>query len=92
MATTHDNKNRTPLLMPHVLLGVDGFGMYHHFDARAERVHVVDPDGDRTHTEDLHGRPVEDWMAYVGDMRGWTRKEYGVGLDQILARALEGST
>ena len=91
MATTPPDKNRTPLLMPHVPLGVDGFGMHHHYAAVSETVHVVDPDEGRTHTESVAGRPVEDWMAYVADKRGWRRKEYGVGLDQLLARALEGS-
>jgi len=90
MATRRRPKNASPILMSHIVLGTDGFGMIHHFDAAREAVHVVDADEGRTHVEPVEGRPVEDWMAFVADKRGWRRKQYGVGLDQLLARSLEG--
>jgi hypothetical protein len=77
--------------MPHIVLGTDGFGMIHHFDAAEEEVHVIDPAEGRMHIESVDGRPVEDWMAFISDKRGWSTKQYGVGLDQLLARSLEGS-
>ncbi len=89
MATRRKRKNAPPILMSHIVLGTDGFGMTHHFDAAREVVHVVDDEG-RTHVEPVEGRPVEDWMAFVADKRGWRRKQYGVGLDRLLARSLEG--
>jgi len=88
MATTPRDKNPTAKLFDHMVLGIDGVGHVHHYDARAERVHVVS-DAGRELTERVGD--VDDWMAFVAERRGWQTREYGVGLDTILARALEGS-
>lgn len=90
MATRHRDKSATPLLMVHMSLGVDQFGQHHHFDARTDTVHVVDPDDGRVHVEDVSDRDVDEWMTFVGERRGWARRDYGVGLDTMLARGLEG--
>lgn len=51
-------------------LGTDQTGAVHYYDDRADRI-LVAREGDIEHVEPLDGRPVSDWMAYVGDRRGW---------------------
>lgn len=88
MTTTPRDKNPTAKLFDHMVLGIDGVGHVHHYDACAERVHVVSDAG-----RELNERvaDADDWMAFVAARRGWQTREYGVGLDTMLARALEGS-
>lgn len=53
------------------LLGIDQDGNWHHYDAIAHVITVVDGAGDRIHREQLDSRTsVERWVKYIGDKDG----------------------
>lgn len=60
----------------HVPLGRDKAGCFHHYISHTETVFVIEG-GEVAQTEDISRRPVDDWMAYVSDRRGWASKKYG---------------
>jgi hypothetical protein len=92
MATNADAQNGTDSRVRDstITLGEDERGALHIYRPHDELVHVVTADGKREHVEDVAGRPVEDWMAFVEDRRGWEDKRYGVGLAEMAARVLGG--
>ena len=55
----------------HRLLGIDQDGNWHHYDAIAHIITVVDGDGHRIHREALASRTsVERWLAFIEDKQG----------------------
>jgi len=72
-----------------VELGEDQRGADHIYRPRDELIHVIAADGTREHVEDMRGRSVDDWMAYVADRRGWEVKQYGAPVESLIT-ALEG--
>lgn len=68
---TDPDGRRGPSTGP-VRLGVDAAGRLHVYDPRRDRVTVLDGDGIE-HVEDLNGRSVNAWRAYVAERRGWRR-------------------
>ena len=71
----------------YVILGTDGAGAHHVYRTRDETVHVV-RDDTREHVEQLGDRPVEEWMAFVGDRRDWAETLFGLGIAGLVERAL----
>lgn len=57
------------------ILGIDEQGYHHVWDEARDRVVVIDADG-IDHQEDLGGRPVADWIAFVDDRRGWVKVQH----------------
>lgn len=51
-------------------IGTDAAGDVHYYDDANDRI-LVTREGDVVHVEALDGRPVADWMGYVGAERGW---------------------
>lgn len=51
-------------------IGTDREGYRHHYYRPADTVVVYDADG-VDHRERLEGAPVEHWVAFVEDRRGW---------------------
>jgi len=51
-------------------IGIDRSGACHYHDELQDRI-LVTQDGDVTHVEDLDGRPVDHWIEFVRDQRGW---------------------
>ena len=82
--------NRNGVRPKYINLGTDGDGATHTYRTTDETVHAVAADGTREHVEQLAGASVDDWMAFVADKRGWADRQYGVGLVEILADAMEG--
>jgi len=56
-------------------LGVDSEGATHHYSRIAGTVAVVEVDGG-VHRTDLEDRPLEMWIDYVADERGWETLRY----------------
>jgi len=81
-STTNTNDVRPA----YIRLGTDATGASHVYRTTDETVHVV-IDGEREHVADVADRPVDDWMAFIRDRRGWATERYGVGLVDMLARA-----
>lgn len=58
-------------------MGVDDTGAIHHYHTPTETVHVIDPERGREHVADISGHERDtDWMAFVGQKRGWDRQYY----------------
>lgn len=57
------------------IVGIDGDGATHHFDAVRRTVYVVTAD-DIQRTEPLGARPLSAWVAYVAEQRGWRDCRY----------------
>lgn len=51
-------------------IGTDCTGAVHYYDQPHDRV-LVARDGDIERVQPLEGRPVSDWIGYVGSERGW---------------------
>lgn len=71
----------------HIVLGTDAAGATHHYHTPTETVHVV-RDGTREHVELLCGRPVDEWIMFVREVRGWADRQYGLGIADLVERAL----
>ena len=56
-------------------LGVDSEGATHHYSRIAGTVTVVEVDGG-VHRTDLEDRPLEMWIDFVADERGWETLRY----------------
>ena len=66
-------------------LGVDSEGATHHYSRIAGTVAVVEMDGD-VHRIDLEERPLETWIDYVADERGWETLHYVESFVDLFAR------
>jgi hypothetical protein len=55
----------------HSIRGVDAAGAIHHWDSRANRLYVVREER-LEHVEDLQGRDIQEWEAFVAQQRGWS--------------------
>jgi len=54
-----------------IKIGTDGDGAEHFYMTATETVVVVQ-DGERTIRQSLdEGNPIEQWVTFVGDRRGW---------------------
>lgn len=83
--------NRNGARPAYIPLGTDDEGAHHVYRTTDETIHVVQG-GDRTHVEDLNaaGHDVDDWMDFVTARRGWTDRQYGVNLVDMLTDSVEG--
>lgn len=88
---TTDRTNRNGVRPKYLPLGTDGEDASHTYRTTDDTVIVV-ADGEREIQRQLDGEiDVDDWMEFVTAQRGWERKQYGVGLVEMLTDALEGS-
>lgn len=55
----------------YIFLGTDTNGSDHVYRTVDETVVVITSDGDREHVHELDGRSAHEWVAHVGDVRGW---------------------
>jgi len=89
---TTDRTNRNGVRPKYLALGTDGEGASHTYRT-TDRTVIVVADGGREIQRALDAETdVDDWMDFVAARRGWERKQYGVGLVEMLVDALEGST
>jgi hypothetical protein len=84
------DQESTAVRPTYVPLGVDAEGRHHVYRTTNETVHVVGRDCGREHVEPIGRRPVDEWMTFVAERRGWDRRDYGQGLGAAVARALGG--
>lgn len=87
MSTKHPTqRKRTDPRANYLHAGVDTDGSHHVYRTIDETIHVITPAGDREHVEQLDGRSVHEWMAFVADVRGWTEQylvdSFGDALEQ----------
>lgn len=68
--SSENDTGRTDPRPHYIPVGTDGEGAHHCYNTRREEIVVV-RDGRREHAQALDGRPVEDWIEYVADRRGW---------------------
>jgi len=82
-------QERTAVRPTYFDLGTDTEGAHHTYCTLTDEVHVVQ-DGAREIVQELDGRDIDDWMDYVQQERGWSRKLYGVSLGEVLVDGLRG--
>lgn len=70
MSTTIHSDKKAGVRPAYIALGVDSTGCWHTYRTADETILVTDGVG-ITRREPLNGRPVDDWIAYVDDRRGW---------------------
>jgi len=87
---TRSTQNRIDPRPRYFALGVDGDGAQHCYHTRSDTVIVV-RNGKREHVEDMHGRSLDGWMAYVADARGWDTRRYGRSIVDQLVSGFEGT-
>lgn len=77
---------RNPRFLP---LGTDTENREHVYSKATRTVYAIDRDtGERVHVEALPERAdIEDWMEHVESVCGWERRQYGIGLVELLAQA-----
>ena len=73
--------------------GVDSVGYHHVFRTFANEVLVVDADRGRIeHRYDFDdlsaNHDLDAYMEFVDERRGWDRRSYGVGIGELIERAL----
>jgi hypothetical protein len=73
--------------MDYIPLGIDTRGARHVADTQTETVHIIHKDGSRGRKL-LNAGTIDDYMAAVADAHGWSRRDYGLGWGDLLARAL----
>jgi hypothetical protein len=88
MATNATDKKGTARLCDYILLGVDETGAHHVADYETSTVHIVHADGSRGRRL-LDAGDTDDYMDAVERARGWRRREYGVGLVDLLTRGYD---
>jgi len=66
-------------------LGVDSEGATHHYSRIAGTVAIVETDGN-VHRTDLEERPLETWIDYVADERGWKTLRYADSFVELFDR------
>jgi len=87
--TSHDRQKSSVNVRPaYIELGTDATGASHVYRTTDETIHVV-ADGGREHVADVADRPVDDWMTFVRQERGWADEQYGVGLVDMLQQRVE---
>jgi hypothetical protein len=62
----------------------DATGAWHNLNTATGEIVVV-ADGRIEHRENLNGRSVTEWKAYVANQRGWMQAER-TAADEVLAR------
>lgn len=67
-----------------LLLGTDDVGTDHYYSRIANIVVTVDTDG-TTQREDLGDRPLQHWIAYVDEKRGWKTLQYVESIVDLFA-------
>ncbi len=90
--TTHETVSEAPTADPrptYLPIGTDGEGAHHVYRTIDESVHVIN-DGKRIHREDLGERSVNEWLAYVADVRGWTEQHLYVTPGEAIADSIGG--
>jgi uncharacterized protein YktB (UPF0637 family) len=83
-----EQESNVPVRPRYINLGTDSEGAVHTYRTADETVIVV-ADGGRKHVADVADRPVDDWMAFVRQERGWADEQYGVGLVDMLQQRVE---
>ena len=86
---TRSTQERTAVRPRYVSLGVDADGSHHVYRTVDESIHVVHCERGREHVEHIARRPVDEWMVFVDERRGWDERHYGVGLAEMAARAIQ---
>lgn len=74
----------------YILAGIDENGSHHVYRTIDETVHVVTPEGDREHVQDLGGRSIHEWLTFVADVRSWTDQYLVDSFADFLAAATDG--
>lgn len=74
------------------VLGVDGEKALHFYSNRADKVVVQCYSGAIERREELDGRHLEEWVAYVAEARGWETLNYVSDMSDWLARAITGAS
>lgn len=74
-ATTHSDENPSATdagpLYGYIILGQDTIGNVHIYRAKDETVLILDSGGRPVARQDLAGRPLHHYEAFVEDRRGW---------------------
>lgn len=86
---TRQSERRNGIRPNYIPLGIDERGAHHCYDTVTETIHIVHADGSRGRRV-LDGGDVDDWMDAVADGWGWTYRQYGGDLLDILTEQLEG--
>lgn len=71
--------------------GTDTDGADHIYRTIDETVHVITPNGDREHVEQLNGRSIHEWMAFVDDKRGWSDQYLAESFGKTLNHAVNST-
>lgn len=66
-------------------LGVDSEGATHYYSRIAGTVAVIETDGG-VHRTELEERPLETWIDFVADERGWETLHYVESFVDLFAR------
>ena len=66
-------------------LGVDSEGATHHYSRIAGTVAVIETDGG-VHRTELEERPLETWIDFVADERGWETLQYADSFIELFDR------
>lgn len=91
MSTKHPTqRKRTDPRANYIHAGVDTDGSHHVYRTVDETIIVVDTDGRREHVEQLDGRSVHEWMAFVAQKRGWTTQYLVDSFGDFLAESTDG--
>jgi len=90
MSTNTRNVERSTVRPRYIPLGVDTEGVHHVYRTSDETVFAITPGGSVEHRVDVHGRHVDEWMAYVRSERGWSTQEYYTDLGQLVADHIRG--
>lgn len=69
-------------------LGVDGEDSAHLYTRREHTVVVETPSGRIEQRIELEDRPLEDWVAFVDEKRGWATLNYASCFADVLEDAL----
>lgn len=89
--STVDNRTDRPGSYSIPRLGVDADGRTHYYADETHRILVYNVEGEVVHREDLHGRDLSDWVAYVTATLGWEQPpgDWVHMLSEALERAME---
>jgi hypothetical protein len=92
-AATDTDRRIVPGRPSYFVAGVDSEGHHHVFRTFANEVLVVDPDRGRVeHHYDFDelsaDHDLDAYMDFVDERRGWRDRSYGVGIGELIERAL----
>jgi hypothetical protein len=89
MATTETQRQRSTDPRPtYFQLGIDERDARHVADTGTETIHVIHADGSRDRYL-LNAGTIDDYMATVADVHGWSRRDYGIGFAEMLDRSID---